>query len=183
MRVAVSKRMLPLAEGHYVAEDAISQVIGLPSSDHVTVVTYDGKPLELKSEAPVKDAAELAAIVQGNRSAKAHYQALPQDDVAPVVDSVPNSEAIVRDWIVCLLQVETDGIGMSYGDIAARVRHEVPGARTTNSSVSSYKQYAKAAHRGDTRKAHGITADQAQKILAITRPRSHPGSSPSRARI
>ena len=67
----------------------------------------------------------------------------------------------VRTEIVRLLQVETNGIGLSYSTIAKMVREKVPGAKTSPRSVACYKQYAR-------KLTHGITAKQRDAILAIT---------------
>ena len=82
----------------------------------------------------------------------------------PETDRKPTAR--VHDEIIRLLMIETDGVGLSYREIADMVRERVPSARTTHRSVACYKQYAK-------NRTRGITEAQAKNILSIRRPRSH----------
>ena len=74
-----------------------------------------------------------------------------------------SSNSPIKDLIVELMaQVDKDGIGLSYQQIASIVCERVVGAHTTARSVACYKTYA---HKGQ----HGITPDQADAILKVTR--------------
>ena len=74
-----------------------------------------------------------------------------------------SSNSPVKDLIVELMaQVDKDGIGLSYQQIASIVCERVVGAHTTARSVACYKTYAR-------KRRYGITPDQADAILKVTR--------------